>query len=200
MVEFTPRVPGTFLLVDHSIFRLHRGAAGSIIVDGDKQIASQIFNPIGMTPQPEMSADSHLSRTMDNQMAGHQMTMAMKPERSHAAETTKALPVARATIQPRPVAAQPATHGATIRILPGAGNTNATDTYEPRVLVVKRGTTVAWLNTDPGMVHYLGDDGGVFQSALMRQDQRWSYTYNKRGKFPYHCLPHPWMKGEVIVK
>jgi nitrite reductase (NO-forming) len=28
IVEFTPRVPGTFLLVDHSIFRPHRGAAG----------------------------------------------------------------------------------------------------------------------------------------------------------------------------
>jgi hypothetical protein len=31
VVEFTPPVPGTFLFVDHAIFRLHHGAAGSIM-------------------------------------------------------------------------------------------------------------------------------------------------------------------------
>ncbi len=88
IVEFTPRVPGTFLLVDHSIFRLHRGAAGSIIVDGDKQLSSEIFNPITAGQGPEMSADSHLSHTMDNamsgeNMAGHKMA-AMTPATQHA--------------------------------------------------------------------------------------------------------------------
>ena len=206
VVEFTPRVPGTFLLVDHSIFRLHRGAAGSIIVDGDKQLAREIFNPLGTAPQPEMSADSHLGRTMDNESSGHQMpAMDMKPKPSRAA-FAPALPArpsffARVTApHPPVVAAQSGPPGAVIRILPGAGNTNATDTYSPRVLTVKRGTTVAWMNTDPGMVHNVGDDGGVFQSTLIREDQSWTYTYNKRGRFPYHCLPHPWMKGEVIVK
>ena len=204
VVEFTPRVPGTFLLVDHSIFRLHRGAAGSIMVDGDKQLASEIFNPLTPTAQPEMSADSHLSRAMDNAMPAHQMAeMTMTPEFGHAGIPPAAgegvsapvLPIAAAAAPPQPVSA-----GATIRILPGAGNTNATDTYSPRTLVVKRGTTVAWHNTDPGMVHDVGDDAGAFQSTLIREDQSWTYTYNKRGKFPFHCLPHPWMKGEVIVK
>jgi copper-containing nitrite reductase len=205
VVEFTPRVPGTFLLVDHSIFRLHRGAAGSIIVDGDKQVASEIFNPGGTTPQPEMSADSHLSRTMDNQMAEHQMAgMTMPSQMNHASVSPAATPKESARLQatkpsPAPtVATRPP--GAIIRILPGAGEFNASNTYQPRVLTVKRGTTVAWLNTDPGMVHYLGDDGGAYQSALMRTDQSWSYTFNKKGVFPYHCLPHPWMKGKVIVK
>jgi len=58
--------------------------------------------------------------------------------------------------------------------MPGAGNTNATDTYQPRILVVKRGTAVVWLNTGPGMVQYLRGDAGAFQFALMRQDQGWS--------------------------
>ena len=68
------------------------------------------------------------------------------------------------------------------------------------MLTIKRGTTVAWLNTDPGMVHNVGDDHGAFTSTLIREDQSWSYTYNKKGVFPFHCLPHPWMKGQVIVK
>jgi copper-containing nitrite reductase len=210
IVEFTPRVPGTFLLVDHSIFRLHRGAAASIIVDGDKQLASEIFNPITAAQDPEMSADSHLSHTMDNAMSHNMagMTQPSAPTASHAAippvndpkefaRTTAANPAQSASSST--VSASTAA-GATIRILPGAGNTNAADSYSPQVLTIKRGTTVAWLNTDPGMVHNVGDDHGAFKSTLIKEDESWSYTYNKKGVFPYHCLPHPWMKGEVIVK
>ena len=213
VVEFTPRVPGTFLMVDHSIFRLHRGAAGSVIVDGDKQLASEIFNPVGTAQGSEMSADSHLGRTMDNAMASHHLSAEMAHEKT---ETAEMQPVGYAGIPPasdpklvaqiqaaNPVLPPVAPSGpaeATIRILPGAGNTNATNTYGPAVITIKRGTTVAWLNTDPGMVHNVGDDGGAFTSTLIRTDESWSHTYKKRGVFPYHCLPHPWMKGRVIVK
>ena len=34
MVEFTPVLPGTYTLVDHSIVRMEKGAAGQLIVDG----------------------------------------------------------------------------------------------------------------------------------------------------------------------
>lgn len=34
-VEFKVEVPGTYLLVDHSIFRTHKGAAGQLVVAGD---------------------------------------------------------------------------------------------------------------------------------------------------------------------
>ena len=59
VVEFTPRVPGTFLLVDHSIFRLHHGAVGSLVVDGAQQ--AEIFEPMTDRNKMEMTADSHLA-------------------------------------------------------------------------------------------------------------------------------------------
>ena len=34
----------------------------------------------------------------------------------------------------------------------------------------------------------LGPDGG-----------KWSFTFTKAGEFLYHCSPHPWMKGKVVV-
>ena len=34
VVEFTARVPGTYAIVDHSLGRLEKGAAGQIVVDG----------------------------------------------------------------------------------------------------------------------------------------------------------------------
>jgi nitrite reductase (NO-forming) len=44
VVEFASQVPGTFLLVDHAIFRLHHGAAGSIKIDGADN--KEVFDPI----------------------------------------------------------------------------------------------------------------------------------------------------------
>src|SRR6185312_8494701 len=44
VVEFETTVPGTYLLVDHAIFRLHKGAAASITVTGGKQ--PEVFDPV----------------------------------------------------------------------------------------------------------------------------------------------------------
>lgn len=43
-VEFKVEVPGTYLLVDHSIFRTHKGAAGELVVGG--AAVPEIFEPI----------------------------------------------------------------------------------------------------------------------------------------------------------
>ena len=37
MVEFKPKVPGTYTLVDHAIFRLEKGAVGQLKVEGAEQ-------------------------------------------------------------------------------------------------------------------------------------------------------------------
>jgi nitrite reductase (NO-forming) len=44
MVEFDVQVPGTFLLVDHALSRLPKGAAGHLVVEGDE--APDIFTAI----------------------------------------------------------------------------------------------------------------------------------------------------------
>jgi nitrite reductase (NO-forming) len=43
-VEFKIEVPGTYLLVDHSIFRIHKGIAGELVAGGDP--APEIFESI----------------------------------------------------------------------------------------------------------------------------------------------------------
>ena len=175
VVEFTPRVPGTFIVVDHAIFRMHRGAVASLLVDGNKELAAEIFNPITAAGQAEMSADAHMGRAMTDSTPQHEVA------------ETKSQPVTTPTAQARqlpgdiPPASTPAAavspmtintaavstttlsaagsqaHGNTIQILPGAGNYNAENTYGPKSLVVKKGTTVTWVNTDPAMVHNLAD-------------------------------------------
>jgi nitrite reductase (NO-forming) len=44
MVEFTPKEPGTYTIVDHSLGRMEKGAAGQIVVDGPAD--PQIFQSI----------------------------------------------------------------------------------------------------------------------------------------------------------
>jgi nitrite reductase (NO-forming) len=47
VVDFTVRVPGTYTLVDHSLGRLEKGAAGQIVVDGPAD--PEIFQPLTNT-------------------------------------------------------------------------------------------------------------------------------------------------------
>src|SRR5215467_7932361 len=58
VVEFTPPVAGTFLLVDHAIFRLHHGAVGSLNVLGQEN--AEIFEPKTPRNMAPMSEDAHL--------------------------------------------------------------------------------------------------------------------------------------------
>ncbi len=43
IVEFKVEVPGTYVLVDHSIFRVDRGALGQLVVEGPE--APDIYRP-----------------------------------------------------------------------------------------------------------------------------------------------------------
>lgn len=239
VVEFTPRVPGTLLMVDHSIFRLHRGAAASLVVDGQKTAqTAEIFNPVTAANGPEMSADAHLggapaaSMPMNhaNMPGMNHDNMPAMDHSQHAvpnsdapapgggnpqAETihTWGIPpasdekaveaaMARAAAAPTQDAEPaPAAPGNTIAILPGAGNYGSgTNAFGPDVITVKRGTAVTWVNNDPGMVHDVAGLGGTFTSTLLREGQSWTHVFSKPGTYPYTCLPHPWMKGTLIVK
>ena len=44
MVEFKIDVPGTYLLVDHSLSRLFKGAVGQIVVTGPEN--PEVFSPV----------------------------------------------------------------------------------------------------------------------------------------------------------
>lgn len=72
--------------------------------------------------------------------------------------------------------------------------------YVPKTITVKVGTTVTWTNRDtvPHTVTVTGANGGP-DSTLFRQNETYSYTFDKAGTFDYYCKPHPYMKGSVVV-
>ena len=223
VVEFMPMVPGSYLAVDHAIFRLHKGAAAAFKVNGPAN--PEVFEP--KTPgMQEMSADSHLGSMGDMhhdhaampapapkaeekpaEPAPVQKSIVMSPNGIPAAAPTPAPETETLVASLSP--SVPATGGKlttarqlTIHILNGSGNydKNPTNDFSPRVITVKAGTTIVWKNEDKIMPHALHGDKNEFTSTFLQPSDDWSMKFDKPGVYQYSCTPHPWMKGTVIVK
>jgi plastocyanin len=70
--------------------------------------------------------------------------------------------------------------------------------FRPQTITVVVGTTVTWTNRDD-IPHTVVSDDGVFKSKARDTDEKFSYTFDKAGTYPYHCSLHPKMTGQVVV-
>jgi copper-containing nitrite reductase len=220
VVEFQTTVPGTFLMVDHAIFRLHKGAAGSISVGGGKQ--PEIFDPITAGESAmKMSDKDHLASVP---MEGHDhMTMSASATAKAVATPVKRTSPSRTRRSPVQLIAlsgpvtgisaasfpglmnedrdgpAESTREVTIQMMDGSGNYNAEHTFSKTRVVIKTGTKVTFFNAD-SMVHFNKDDKGEFATPKMLAGASYSHVFTKPGTYNYQCIPHPWMKGTIIVK
>ena len=88
----------------------------------------------------------------------------------------------------------------TLTVESGIVNVEIEDfTFNPVAITIKKGTTVRWIQKD-SVKHTATSDDGVFDSGLLSKDETWSYTFKEAGTFAYHCTPHPYMKGKIIVE
>jgi plastocyanin len=77
-------------------------------------------------------------------------------------------------------------------------------TFVPHVLVVQKGTTVEFLNSDP-LGHNVywpsvgGNKGLANNLGTWPQGQKKSYTFNNPGAVPLLCNVHPEMSAYIIV-
>lgn len=65
----------------------------------------------------------------------------------------------------------------------------------------KKGTTVTWTNQDNAKhdVTPNTETEDFKASELFGKGETYSVTFNKVGKYSYHCSPHPYMRGTVEV-
>ena len=77
--------------------------------------------------------------------------------------------------------------------------------YEPDTIQVNAGDTVTWTNTDDAL-HTVtsgsGTDenmGAEFDSGMMSTGKTFEHTFGAAGEFPYFCIIHPDMVGNVLV-
>jgi 3',5'-cyclic-AMP phosphodiesterase len=71
--------------------------------------------------------------------------------------------------------------------------------FAPKELTVKAGSTVEWMNKDD-TPHTATSDNGAFSSPILDTNQRFSFIFQKPGRFAYHCKLHPTMTAEVVVQ
>ena len=73
--------------------------------------------------------------------------------------------------------------------------------FTPETITVKKGTAVTWTNQDTTKhtVSPNQETADFKASGLLAQGQTYTVTFTTAGTFPYHCAPHPDMKGTVIV-
>jgi plastocyanin len=71
--------------------------------------------------------------------------------------------------------------------------------YVDRRIEVERGTVIEWTNRDH-VVHTVSADDGTWDSGAIQPGEAWRARFDEPGIYPYHCGPHPYMKGAVIVR
>jgi plastocyanin len=75
-------------------------------------------------------------------------------------------------------------------------------TFSPAQVRVRPGTKVTWVNCGPtgDEAHTSTSDTNVWNSALLPPGATFTREFASAGAFPYHCEPHPGMRGTVTVE
>ncbi len=106
-----------------------------------------------------------------------------------------------------------------IKILPNSYDPNQADNYSPKRVSVTLGQNnkVVWINDDStahtvtSSSKYVDPFSGAFDSLehkdILKAGQgyllpgdKFEFVFTKAGEYAYHCVPHPWMQGTIIVR
>jgi plastocyanin len=71
--------------------------------------------------------------------------------------------------------------------------------FTPGELRVRAGARVRWVNGDQ-VQHSVTADNGAFDSGLIDPGQSFERVFDRPGTYSYHCTPHPFMHGRVVVE
>lgn len=72
--------------------------------------------------------------------------------------------------------------------------------FVPAQLSVRAGTTVRWVNAEKRTSHSLiFPEEGTAETDRLFPGESWQRTFDRPGRYPYVCGPHPSMQGVLIV-
>jgi plastocyanin len=75
-------------------------------------------------------------------------------------------------------------------------------TFEPAEVRIKPGASITWVNCDAAgqPAHTSTADQSQWDSGSLAAGQAFNHPFSTAGRFPYHCEPHPFMKGTIVVE
>lgn len=72
--------------------------------------------------------------------------------------------------------------------------------FMPKTLTVRPGTTVEWVNDEKRTSHSVFFEAeGLEESDRLFPGESWKRSFDKPGRYPYRCGPHPEMVGVIEV-
>jgi plastocyanin len=71
--------------------------------------------------------------------------------------------------------------------------------YLQPTMEIEVGTTVEWKNNDP-LLHSVTAVNKSFDSGVIQPGKTYRHTFTRAGTFDFYCVPHPFMKGTIVVK
>jgi len=73
--------------------------------------------------------------------------------------------------------------------------------FDPAEVTVPAGSTVVWVNKGKEEHTVTSDPESPvkFDSGYTKRGASWQWAFSRPGRYNYHCAPHPWMKGTVVV-
>ncbi len=117
-------------------------------------------------------------------------------------------PVVEAAPEPVVEAApEPVEFNGVISLPPGSGAPGCDETnecYIPFNVSISAGEEITWSNDDSAahtVTSGTPTDGpdGIFDSGLFMAGGTFSVTLDESGEYPYFCMVHPWMTGNISV-
>lgn len=75
--------------------------------------------------------------------------------------------------------------------------------FTPAQVRIRAGASVTWINCEVvGAESHTStaDQQGLWSSPSLSSGASFTQTYPQPGTFTYHCVPHPFMTGTVVVE
>jgi plastocyanin len=95
----------------------------------------------------------------------------------------------------------PVTSAAAAVSIPVGARTLGTSSYVPNPMTITSGSTITWTNTDTiAHTSTSTDAGAAFDSGSIAAGAKFSFTFQNKGTFAYHCTFHAGMVGTIVVQ
>jgi plastocyanin len=72
--------------------------------------------------------------------------------------------------------------------------------FAPDTVIMTAGQAVRWINADPVDHTVTFTAAGAASSSTLARGDAFVARFDHPGAYPYHCAPHPYMRGVVIVR
>jgi plastocyanin len=86
----------------------------------------------------------------------------------------------------------------TIHIPKGSFHPATNISFNPNEIIITKGQAITWINEEK-TPHTITSKGFFLFNSLLKQNEEFTYQFDKVGSFEFGCTLHPWMHGTINV-